>query len=75
VALASGSACASASGETSHVLRALGLSAADARASLRFGLGRGTTPEQIERVVVRVCEEVAALRARGPAIGRQVGGQ
>jgi cysteine desulfurase len=75
VALSSGSACASASGETSHVLRALGLPAADARASLRFGLGRGTTGDQIDRVVVRVCEEVAALRARGPAIGRQVGGQ
>lgn len=75
VALSSGSACASASGETSHVLRALGLSVADARASLRFGLGRGTTPDEIDRVVARVCEEVAALRARGPAIGRQVGGQ
>ena len=71
VALSSGSACASASGEPSHVLRAIGLSERDARASLRFGLGRGTTADEIGRVVSRVCEEAMALRARGPAaVGR-----
>jgi cysteine desulfurase len=75
VALSSGSACASASGEPSHVLLALGLSAADARSSLRFGLGRGTTSEQVDRVVVRVCEEVAALRGPGPAIGSGIRAQ
>jgi cysteine desulfurase len=75
VALSSGSACASASGEPSHVLRALGLSAGQARASLRFGLGRGTTAEQIDRVVSRIGEEAAALRARGAAAGPRVGGQ
>lgn len=66
VALSAGSACASASGEPSHVLTALGLSSADARASLRFGLGRGNTDAEIETVIRRVVEEARALRARGP---------
>jgi cysteine desulfurase len=66
VALSSGSACASASGEPSHVLAALGLSDDEARASLRFGLGRGTTQAQIEVVIARVAEEARALRERGP---------
>jgi cysteine desulfurase len=62
VALSTGSACASGRGEPSHVLRALGLDAAQARESVRFGLGRGTTAEEIEIVAGRVAEEVAALR-------------
>lgn len=62
VALSTGSACASARGEPSHVLRAIGLEPALARASVRFGLGRGTTSEEIERAAARVIEEVAALR-------------
>ena len=70
VALSSGSACASASGEPSHVLRALGLSDPDARASLRFGLGRGTTEAHIDRVAERVAEEVNALRTRGTSAAR-----
>ena len=61
VALSSGSACSSATPEPSHVLLALGLSEALARASLRFGLGRGTTPEEIERAATRVLEELRAL--------------
>lgn len=64
VAVSSGSACASASGEPSHVLRAIGLSDADARASLRFGLGRGTTDAQIEHATRRVVEEARALQER-----------
>ncbi|MBW2269387.1 MAG: cysteine desulfurase [Deltaproteobacteria bacterium] len=66
VALSSGSACASASGEASHVLAALGLSDSAARASLRFGLGRGTTQAQIDIATARVVEEARALRERGP---------
>jgi cysteine desulfurase len=62
VALSSGSACASARGEPSHVLAALGLPPALARASLRFGLGRGTTEEQLDFAAARVVEEVTALR-------------
>jgi cysteine desulfurase len=69
VALSAGSACASATGDPSHVLLALGLSEREARASLRFGLGRGTTLEEIDRVALRVCEEAQALRARGAPAG------
>jgi cysteine desulfurase len=77
VALSTGSACASASGAPSHVLRAIGLSDSLARASLRFGLGRSNTEEQVDRVADRICEEVRALRARGSAPGgpRRLGGQ
>ncbi len=67
VALSSGSACASASGEPSHVLKALGLPEPLARSALRFGLGRSNTAEEIDHVVRRVAEEVRALRAAGPA--------
>ena len=49
LAVSSGSACASAKSEPSHVLRAIGLSENQAQASLRFGLGRSTTAEEIER--------------------------
>ncbi len=63
VALSSGSACASASREPSHVLRALGLSEAEIDGSLRFSLGRPTTPEEIETVLGLVARSVPRLRA------------
>jgi cysteine desulfurase len=68
VALSSGSACASARGEPSHVLRALGLPPERVRGALRFGLGRGTTEAEIDTVIARVAEEVRKARAaaRGP---------
>jgi cysteine desulfurase len=62
VAVSSGSACSSASPEPSHVLRAIGLSEDLARASLRFGLGRGTTSEQIDRAANSVIEAVRKQR-------------
>ncbi len=62
VALSTGSACASARGEPSHVLRAIGLSPALARSALRFGLGRGTTEAEIAVAAERVSFEVAAAR-------------
>jgi cysteine desulfurase len=51
VMAAAGSACSASSEEPSHVLRAMGISDADAQASLRFTLGRSTTMEQLETVV------------------------
>jgi cysteine desulfurase len=65
VALSSGAACTAA--EPSHVLRALGRSVELALASLRFGLGRWTTEEEVDVVVRRVAESVARLRAMTPA--------
>jgi cysteine desulfurase len=51
------------------VLRAIGLSPALARASVRFGLGRGTTEAEIDQVARRVCAEVAAARSSPAAVG------
>jgi cysteine desulfurase len=69
-ALSAGSACASGSGEPSHVLRAIGLPDALARGALRVGLGRSNTLEQVDRLADRLIEEVGRLRARrGAATG------
>ncbi len=65
VALSSGSACSSASPEPSHVLLALGLPEALARGAVRFGIGRGNTAEEIERVADRIEACVGAQRGRG----------
>jgi len=65
VAVSSGSACTSDSLEPSYVLRALGLPNGLAHTSIRFGLGRGTTPEEVDYVVNRLAEEVARLRGLG----------
>lgn len=48
LAISTGSACSSLAAEPSHVLRAIGLSAEDAHASLRFGLGRFTTCDEVD---------------------------
>jgi cysteine desulfurase len=66
VAVSSGSACTSASVEPSHVLRALGVPDELAQGSLRFGLGRFTTAEEIEYVVGAVVGAVKRLRAMSP---------
>lgn len=65
VAVSSGAACTSVSPEPSHVLRALGLDDDLVRASLRFGLGRGTTAEEIDFTVAAVAEAVGRLKALG----------
>jgi len=67
VAVSSGSACTSASMQASHVLRAMGLGDALAYASVRFGLGRGNTEEEVDYVCDRIVEEVTRLRAMGVA--------
>ena len=64
LAVSSGSACASAKPEPSHVLRAIGLSEKQARSSLRFGLGRWTTSDEIDRaveIVIAAANEVGGL--------------
>jgi cysteine desulfurase len=66
VALSSGSACASASTQPSHVIRALGVGEDLAHSSLRFGLGRGNTEEEVEYVIGLVEEKVRHLRAMSP---------
>ncbi len=65
IAVSSGSACTSADPEPSHVLRAMGRSDSLTRASLRFGLGRSTTADQIDRAITIVVETVRRLRAVG----------
>lgn len=62
IAVSSGSACTSASLEPSYVLQALGLPNGLAHTSLRFGLGRGNTAEEIDYAVERVAAEVTRLR-------------
>lgn len=62
VAVSSGSACTSANPEPSHVLRALGLGDDLTRASLRFGLGRFNTPDEVDFAVAKVAESVERLR-------------
>jgi cysteine desulfurase len=69
VAISSSSACTTGSIAPSHVLRALGLRHELALSSLRFGLGRGNTEEEVDYVVERVAEEVSRLRATTPASG------
>lgn len=66
IAMSTGSACTSASVEPSHVLKAIGLSAEAALSSLRFGLGRFTTAEDIDYAVERVAEAAKRLRALAP---------
>ena len=65
VAVSTGSACTSASVEPSFVLRALGLPDELAAASLRFGLGRFTTEEDISRATEEVVAAVTRLRGAG----------
>jgi len=63
VAISSGAACATASAEPSHVLKALGLSDDQARASLRFGFHRFNTDQEVKLVVSMVCASVERLRS------------
>ena len=60
LAVSSGSACSS--GEPSHVLQALGLSRQQAAASIRFGLGRASTTEDINTAAATVLDTIRALR-------------
>lgn len=63
LAIATGSACTSASVEPSHVIMALGFGEERAHGSLRFGVGRANTSDQIEVAISLVAERVAKLRS------------
>lgn len=66
LAVSSGSACTSASLEPSYVLRALGLDAEMAHTSIRFGMGRFTTDEDIDYAIDHVTKAVEHLRSMSP---------
>jgi cysteine desulfurase len=66
VAVSSGSACTSASLEPSYVLRAVGVEEDMAHSSIRFGLGRFTTEEEVDFVIDLVTRAVTRLREMSP---------
>lgn len=70
LACSTGAACSSGSVEPSHVLIAIGLSDDDARSTLRFSLGRGTTRDEIDKaieIIPRVVERIRSLSPRSHA--------
>jgi cysteine desulfurase len=66
VAVSSGSACTSASVEPSYVLRAMGVADELAHSSIRFGLGRFNTAEEVDYVIEEVSRVVRHLRSLNP---------
>ena len=71
LACSTGAACSSGAVEPSHVLTAIGLTAPDARSSIRFSLGRHTAEEDIDRTLEIVPAAVAQLRGLSPTYRRQ----
>ena len=66
IAVSSGSACTSASLEPSYVLRALGVNEEMAHTSVRYGLGRFTTEEEVDRAIEATVRQVEKLREMSP---------
>jgi cysteine desulfurase len=73
LAVSSGSACNSAGGEPSYVLRSLGLADQQAEASIRFSMGRYTTTAEIDQAISSFTRAVEFLQALSPRPGRAVG--
>jgi cysteine desulfurase len=71
IAVSTGSACTSASLEPSYVLRALGVPDELAHTSIRFGLGRFNTEEEVDFTIKRVVGEVRRLRSLSPVYKAQ----
>lgn len=67
VCCSAGSSCATGSGKPSHVLKAMGLTDAQAKSSLRLSLGRLTTADEIDRACEILPAVIAKLRAASPA--------
>ncbi|BCA57870.1 aminotransferase [Sphingomonas sp. HMP6] len=65
IAFSAGSACASGSGRSSHVLRALGLSEAQARSTIRLGFGRYTTETELTEAIDRIIAAAEAQQSIG----------
>jgi cysteine desulfurase len=61
IAFSAGSACASGSGRPSHVLRAIGLTGAQAKSSIRLGFGRYTTSEEIDIAAATINRAAEAM--------------
>ena len=72
LACSTGAACSSGAVEPSHVLKAIGMPAAEARASIRFSLGRHTTDAEIDAALEIVPTAVAQLRQVAPAYKKEV---
>jgi cysteine desulfurase len=71
LACSTGAACSSGAVEPSHVLTAIGLSPEEARASLRFSLGRHTTAEEIDLALQIVPAAVEQLRDLSPTYRKE----
>lgn len=65
IAFSAGSACASGSGRSSHVLRAIGLDEAQARSSIRLGFGRYTSAAELTEAIDRIVAAADAQRIAG----------
>lgn len=66
IALSTGSACSTGEQQASYVIRALGVPEEEARGSIRFGLGRDNTEEEIDMVIEQVKRAVRRLREMSP---------
>ncbi len=75
LACSTGAACSSGAVEPSHVLTAIGLTAPEARSSVRFSLGRHTTEEEIQKTLEIVPAAVRQLRELSPTYRREVAGR